>query len=299
MDKSTIIERLSYNGSPTKLAIYRILIGLLVLFICTSERSAMVDYINYTGVTSSALRTLAPGFLDAFSHHYILEIRFLLGICSVLFVLGAFYRYTSVFFFILLFLYYNGITSSIMLHGQWPYLWFIVFVMMFARASDVLSIDYLINKGRVSKNTNIYRWPVEIAVLWIVILYGWAGIAKLLPLHSFPLWLEGNTTKELVYSRYLFSPLFYNFGSPLFNYANGYNFIFSVLSYLTVIFELAAFIFLFTRKYAMVFILIIAVFHLGITLVGVGDFLLVFLITSFCLWDEKLFKKFDGRFIAS
>ncbi len=292
-----IINRLSLDGSPTKLALYRILIGALVLWICISEMSSMVDYVNYIGVSHSAMRTITPNIVDEFTQNYLGEIRYLLCACSVLYILGIFYRYVSVLFFCLLFLYYNGLTSSIMLHGQWPYLWFIAFVMMFARASDVLSVDYFLfyKKSISTVSKKAYRWPIELSILWIVILYGWAGIAKILPLNNVLVWLEGNTVKSLVYERFLISPAYYLFGRPLFNYARGYDFIFVLLAITTIVVELSAFMFLFTKKYAYHFIIIVGLFHIGITLIGVGDFFLVFIVTSFCLWNEELFRGLDKK----
>jgi hypothetical protein len=291
-----IIDRLHQPGSASKLSIFRIIFGLFVLFVCMSSYSSVVDYVRVLGPSHSKIGSVFPEFINKFSIQYLLEIRLVLTISSIFFILGLGYRYNRVIFFISLLLMYNGITNAIMMHGQWPYLWFMALVMMFSPAADVLSIDSLLLKQNL-KESKSYRWPMELVIFWLVILYGWAGLAKVLPLNNLLVWIEGGTIKELVYYRYLISPFYYFFKTPLFNYANGYDWIYVFISIITIVAELSAFMFLFTRKYALHFILVLASFHLGISLIGVGDFFLIFLVSSFCLWEEKLFYKLDSHFI--
>jgi hypothetical protein len=136
---------------------------------------------------------------------------------------------------------------------------------------------------------------LSLSSLWISLIYVFAGIAKLIPLETAHVWLQGGTIKNLIYRRFLFSPIYYYFEHPPFNYARGYDYIFTIMATTSVLIELSAIVLIFTRKYSYLIVLLIAGFHFSTTMIGIGDFTKQFLVVAFALLNEHHFVRLDNQ----
>lgn len=289
---NNILERISSPGSPTQLAIFRILLGVYIFYI---SRSRLFDYVHYVYHGRTIKKTVLPQWLDAFTFNYVVEFGYIVTVLAVLFFIGFAYRIVSVLLAVSFLLLYNGVYLAQGTHTQWPYLWFMLLVMMFAPAADCLSADSLLFKSARKRIVNLvnYRWPLELVVLWLSVLYFWAGMAKMLPIWNGWLWLQGGTLKFIIYDRFLYSPAYYIFGKPLFNYAENHQWVFSLLAIASVAIELSGIFLLFTRRFNGLFVVAIILLHGSIYLIGVGDFLLVSLLCCFSLLHPNRFYNID------
>jgi hypothetical protein len=285
--KTNLIERLKLHGSAEKLAVFRILLGSIILI--TSLETTFL-YIYEMGDLGKKV-TFFPKFIDNFTVDYLLELNTIVIIGSIFFILGIFFKYTAPLFMIAYILMYNGAYTAQFIHNYWPYFWFTLVIISFSHAADKFSVDSFINRNKKEKNALSYRWPIESIKLWFGLIYFWAGLAKITPLHNAYFWIQGGTIKNIFIERFQISPVYYIFGQPVFNYVEDYQWIYLFFGISTVLLELSGILLLLTSKLDKYIIPCLIIFHFTITLSGIGPALfLASLILSFVFIDEKYFK---------
>jgi hypothetical protein len=297
--KDNILFRLRQPGSAIQLAIGRILTGLYIYYLASSEKFPYL--LSLPPKVFSSLPTAFPAALDRFAFSHINELVFVVKVSAVLFVLGFLMRIISIVLFVSTLLLLSTHYMSVG-HTQWPYICFLLLVFIFARSTDVLSLDKLlgINEGAsFQEDLTRYRWPVEAITLWFAQVYVAAGIAKLTPLWNGALWWNGQTIQNIVYQRFLISPSYYLFGKPFFNYAERGDVFWALLGVATLLVELVPIFLLFTRRLHLPIFMALMGMHFFIYIIGVGDFTIICSLFGFFLLDPNLIDRVFGRLLGS
>jgi len=285
---SNIVERLKLDGSAHKLALFRIVLGLVILYLSTQST---FEYIYEIGNLGRKV-TIFPRFIDNWTITYLMELNYLVTALSIFFIFGLFYRYIAPLFMIAFILMYNGAYTAQFIHNYWPYFWFALVIMSFAPAADKYALDNFWHKAK-NKNLSEYRWPTESIKLWFALIYIWAGLAKITPLANSYIWIQGGTIKNIFIERFQASPIYYIFEKPAFNYVEDYQWVYLIFGISTVVLELSGLVLLFTSKFDKFILPSLILFHLTITLSGIGPSLFIASLTlSFVFIDEKLFAKY-------
>lgn len=135
---------------------------------------------------------------------------------------------------------------------------------------------------------NVIRWSLA----WT---YFSAAIAKMLPLSTFGDWLVGGTIQGIAYDRYIHSPLYFFDLPPLFDYSEDSN-AWLILAIASVMIELSAAVMFFTRRFDMLVLLLLVVFHVGLILFGVSGFLEQFLCVALFTMTRRVRNEPDPDF---
>ncbi|MCA9691968.1 MAG: HTTM domain-containing protein [Myxococcales bacterium] len=268
-------ERLHRPGSALQLAFLRAALGgyLLVLY-----RAPMLGYLHeltlprFYGMTWSVL----PGGFERFLYVSAMPALHVVGIvATAAMTVGLATRASTIaatVCWVLQFDVYYRMTKS---HVDWPYWNVILLVLCCAHAGDRLSLDALIRRRRgvvITRNPQVYRWPVELCAAWIALVYVAAALAKLLPLRAGIEWLGGAMLHHVVTTFHYDSPVYWMTGAPLFDYSLRWPF--CALSVAAVLVELAAALVLFQQRANLAIMLAIMTMHLGVYLTtGVIAFL--------------------------
>jgi len=192
---------------------------------------------------------------------------------GVLLALGLLTRIAAPLMLVVYLLAFDFYFHYTFFHDEWPYFWFVLLVLSFAPCADRWSLDALIRGRRglaVPERPHGYRWPAEFVVFWMAQLYFAAGIAKLLPIRKGVYWFDGATTQNMVGVLYPHSPIYEVLGRPLFDYDAVWPFV--VFSVLTVVFECAAILMLFTRRLNVPIAILLLGMHASIYAFGVPGF---------------------------
>lgn len=269
--RTDILARMRLPGSPVQLAVLRIAMGLQIFYALHSEIFGLLLAVG----ERQRVKTIFPAWLDDALPAMVPVLLPVAKVLAVLMVLGLFSRVVlpllTVVFLLLYAFYYLGVNAPI----QWLYLWFPLVVLCFAPCSHGLSLDALLYRARVcaerERGRVQYRWPVELMVAWFAYIYAAAGIAKVLPVLKGVTWLNGQTSKEILYHRFIDSPLHYWFDAPLFDYA-GASTIYVVLTVAAVVLELLTLVLLFTDRFHRPVLLMVLCMHIFLYLVGVAGF---------------------------
>lgn len=291
----SILHRMRRPGSAHQLALLRIAFGLQIFY---AVHSRVFDLLLAVG-EDQGLSTVFPAWFDALIAQQLVPL--LVGACkvlSVLMVVGLFTRVVvpllTICFITLFSFYYVGANAPI----HWLYLWFPMVVLCFSDAGHAFSVEAWLYgrsgaapRGMVAQS---YRWPVELMVGWFVYIYFAAGLAKVLPVTKGAAWLNGQTSKEILYERFLDSPLHYIFHEPLFDYASA-SVMFVGLTVSAVLLELAVVVLLFTSRYHLLVLAIVMVMHVFLYLVGVAGFAQTALVLGIALLDPRVFRRWDDR----
>lgn len=280
-----IIERLKIASSPYQISIFRIVVGLHILYACSSKIFDLLLAVQ----SQQNVTVLLPHSLQSYLFENCIPfIRVLTMVLAAFLVIGLFTRYIlpvlTISFLLLFSFYYQGVNAPI----HWLYLWFPLIVLCFSKCSDVLSVDSLIKKKTVTVSV-AYTWPLELVSVWFVYIYFFAGIAKLLPLQKFVVWINGETSRHIIYNRYLDSPFHYIFGAPFFDYSKPSIF-FSILSIGAVVIELSTLLLLFTKRYTVLVLMLVVMMHLFLYMCGVAGFLQTALVLGVALLPNRYFK---------
>ena len=282
-----IFKRLSLAGSPHQLALFRIALGLQIFM---AVHSKVFPLLLTVGDTQD-VTTVFPTWLEkAIAQHMVPWLVLFCKIFSGLLVLGFLTRIIlpilTAAFILLYSFYYMGANAPV----QWLYFWVPLIILCFSNPSHVWSLDAWLFKKRDSLDLKQYRWPVELIIVWIAFIYVAAGLSKITPLSNGVRWIMyGTTTQYIAYFRFLDSPLYYLFGRPFFDYSK-VNWIWAFLSLFGMVAELGSILLLVTRKYNFIIFMAISFLHFGIYLLGIGAFLLPFLILSIALINPSWFN---------
>ena len=283
-----IWQRIEEPGSALQLGIFRALIGFQVFYASSTKA---FEYWQYIGQFMNT-RTWLPASVELFiAEHLVTFLQMTTQASSIFVILGLATRYAlpiCTIAFLLLFSYsYRSFDAPV----QWLYLWFPLVVLSFSKCAEKFSLDSVIRKQvSQSDSQHHYQWPLEMVIAWFSYIYVAAGIAKVVPLSIFLPWLEGGTSKGIMYARFLDSPLYFIFGKPLFNYADEY-WIFAILTAGSVIVELSALLLLFGRIFYMPVIAAIVVMHWFLYFTGVAGFSQTALVLAFAFLPTKWFQK--------
>ncbi|RMB57439.1 hypothetical protein EAX61_11880 [Dokdonia sinensis] len=289
--ENNILNRINFAGSGNQLAIFRILLGLQIFY---SSNSKLIDLLQVAGGTSETV-TIFPSFLDTLIASTLVDyLQIIVPVLSVLLILGFLTRFVAPLLFIsFLFLFdfwYINFDAPV----PWLYIWFPLLIICFSKSSDNISLDALVF-GKTLQTQNIqynsYRWPIELVSAWFVYIYFSAGLAKIFPVTTLIEWMQGGTSQNILYERFLDSFLHYTFNEPFFDYSSN-NYIFSILSILSIIVELSVIIILFTNRYNKIIIFLILSMHFFLFLTGVPGFMQLALILGICLINPKLFNDY-------
>ena len=287
--EENILARMEQPGSVHQLALFRILLGLQILYSSSGLIFQFIQQVPDTALTNN----IFPGFLNDWIDVIAIPVlQPLTQILSIFLVLGVFTRYIlPVLFtsFILLFSFYYSRHNA---PHPWIYIWFPLLILSFTKSNDVLSLDRVFGtvKPPTNPTSNIYRWPMEVIAAWMAYIYVAAGVAKLIPVYKALRWLDGGTSQELLYHRFLNSLYFYLFKQPLFDYTK-FHWIFSGLSIASLIIELSCIMIFFTRRFNFTLFILLFVMHFFLYLVGVLGFMQLALLLSVSLISPAFFSK--------
>ncbi len=285
-----ILQRMRLPGSPVQLAVLRVTIGAQVFYAVHSEIFSLLLAVG----DRQPVRTIFPGWLDdLLAAHTIPALLLGCKVLSVLLVIGLFTRVVlpllTIAFLLLFSFYYLGANAP----AQWLYMWFPLLVFCWADTHAVWSLDAWLASRRgavVARKDVRYRWPLELCVLWFCYIYFAAGVAKVLPVIKGVSWLNGQTSKEIIYNRFLDSPFHYVFGEPFFNYADGSGF-FAIITVMALLLELYTVVLLFTARRHLLILFMVTIMHLFLYMTGVAGFTQTALVLGVALMPMSWFER--------
>jgi hypothetical protein len=294
------LARFEWPGSAEHLALIRIGIAA---FIITSFASPAVPYLlEIPAGIFPTTRTIIPPPIELFFARHMWAVLNTGMVAAALVALGLFTRVALpvllVTYTVSQSYYYRAITA----HDDWLYFIFPLLTLCFARSHDAFSLDALIaaRRGRPigpAEDRRQYRWPVELMTLWIALVYGAAGIAKIFPLRKGIVWLDGTSAQHMAMYYLRDSPLFFALGTTPFDYGIGWPF--TVLSMGAAAIELSAFALLFSRKAALLVVPALLSMHLGIYAFGISGFSTLLLVSSIALLDPLAVQSIADRLLPS
>jgi hypothetical protein len=285
-----VFNRISWPGSSLQLAVFRIAIGLQILYAVNSKVFPMLLKVG----KQQNVYTIFPNWFDQFIANHLVEMLVVsCTLLSLLLIIGLLTRFVLplllISFLLLFSFYYLGANAPV----NWLYFWFPLLTLCFSNSQHSLSLDSLIFKYERT-NSQQYRWPIEMASVWFVYIYFSAGLAKVFPVTKGVDWIYGITSKEIIYYRFLDSPLFYIFQKPFFNYAEE-TWVFTGLSLSALVLELSTILILFTRRFTMPIFSLLLTMHLFLYLTGVASFTQMALVLGISLLNPQLFNKYDRQ----
>jgi len=284
-----ILARMELPGSVHQLAIFRILLGMQILYSSSTMLFQLVLHVPDTANT----RNIFPGFFN----HWIESIALpylqpITQVLSVFLILGLCTRFILPLLFTSFMLLFSFYYSRHNAPHPWIYIWFPLLILNFTKCSDALSIDRWLGlvKPNTSPQSSAYRWPMEAIAGWLAYIYVAAGLAKILPIYKGLHWLEGGTSQELMYHRFLNSIYFYLFKKPLFDYTQ-YHWLFSGLSLASLLIELSCILIFFTNRFHRYIFIMLFVMHFFLYFTGVLGFMQLALLLSVSLISPAFFSR--------
>jgi len=289
---------MSLPGSVYQLAIFRILLGLQIFYSSSSKVFQLLQHVKSMAGTKNIFPEFLNQFVATIAVPYLQPIT---QILSIFLVLGLFTRYILPLLFISFLVLYSYFYSRHNAPTPWLYIWLPLLLLNFTKCSDALSLDKIFGliKPLQDKTATAYRWPMEAIAAWLSYIYVAAGLAKILPVYKVFHWMQGGTSQEIIYHRFLDSIYFYIFGHPLFDYTQ-YQWLFALLSIASLFIELFCIMILFTNRFNRLIIALLLGMHFFLYLVGVMGFLQLALV--FCIsliqpgFFNQLFK--EGRTVT-
>jgi len=295
--EENILSRMKLPGSVHQLALFRILLGLQIFYSSGSKVFPLIRQVQDPSITKNIFPTFLNQFIETIAVPFLQPCT---QVLSIFLVLGLFTRYILPFLFISFLFLFSFFYASHNGPVPWLYVWFPLLLLNFTKCSNTLSLDKLfgIVKPRSQPTSNEYRWPMEVIAAWLAYIYIAAGVAKLVPIYKGLLWMNGGTSQEILYYRFLHSIYFYLFGRPLFDYTQ-YPWIFALLSLGSVIIELACIMILFTRRFHWPIFILLILMHFFLYLTGVMGFMQLAILLSISLIHPavfaRLFKEQDNQ----
>ncbi len=273
-------------GSAKQLAIFRIALGLQIFYSSSSKLFELLQGVRGTTTT----KTIFPAFADQLiaamvSPHLIIIVQVL----SIFLVVGLFTRYILPLLFAAFLMLFGYWYVKYNAPVPWLYIWFPLLILCFTRCADTLAVDSLLRLTKAeTKNTSIYRWPVEVITGWFAYIYVAAGLAKMLPVVKALAWMNGGTSHKIIHDRFLDSVLYYLFGKPFLDYTE-HAWLFAALSVFSFLIEIACLVLYFTNRFNYTILFLVISMHFFLYLTGVPAFMQLALILSICLLPPQLF----------
>lgn len=285
-----MLKRFHWPASPYQLAALRVACGLQVVYAVNSK---IFPHLLAVGERQQRVKTIFPAWFDDLTAaHLVGPMVVICSVCAVMLTIGLFTRVIlpllTAAFIILYGFYYLGANAP----AQWLYLWFPLVVFCFAETEAVCSVDAWLKRRRgvsLPSDDVRFRWPLELCVLWFCYIYFAAGLAKVFPLWKGIGWLNGQTSKEIIYLRYLDSPFHYLFGHPFFDYSQAQWF-FSAITVLALLLELYTIVLVFTDRKHMLVLGTLVAMHLFLYMTGVAGFTQTALVLGVSLLPTRWFS---------
>jgi hypothetical protein len=295
---TSLPTRLKEPGSPSHVALLRVVLGLHLLRVLLSPSLDLLMaigpelhpqahvlggaalYGSLDGDAVAIARTVGVAAAGC-------VIAGLGGRLGVLALLGSF-LVTQFYWF-----------GATLFHDDWIFFVFPLLSLLTLTAPTAYSIDGWLLRRRVSLDTQSAeaRLVVEAWVFWIGFVYAAAGIAKLFPLVKGIEWLTGRGPQLFAVEFVRQSPAVALFGEPLFPYDQQW--IFALGAVATVVLELGAAGLWFTRRLYLPLALGIFGMHLGFLLVGIPGFVGMFAVLAAALLPARGFARADARHARS
>lgn len=276
-DGGNVLERLALPGSARHLALVRMLLGLNLLIVYSSGAIPLALDVGY-GPGDQA-QTWVPPIVELWAQwNFIRQACVIVQIGAVMMMVGFQTRLATWVTLAAFLLTQSHYYRQLYFHDSWPYYTVPLLILGLSRTADAWSLDaWLLQRlkwplARSPLGPNVYRWPVEIIVVWWTILYVGAGVSKMMPLRKGWVWLNGDAVRFMIVDRYFDSPIYWTLGRPLFDYDQRW--LFSLAAVATVIVEVGAIGVLFSRRLQLPIVLAVAGLHVGIYLFGVSGFLM-------------------------
>jgi hypothetical protein len=286
--KSSIVERLAEPGSPTQLAVVRVVFAVHLLTVLASPVLPLLREIG-AGPHPQA-HSLVPA--TWFDPAWIDWARVVGLIAAATLALGLFTRVAAAFLLAAFVATQGYWFTRTVFHDDWLYFTFYLLVLCFAPSGDAWSLDALRRPPPV-RDPRAYRWPIELMIAWFAWNYVAAGLAKILPLQKGLLWLSGEPSQLFAQEFVRDSPIFWLTGHAGFDL--GLRWPFVVASLATVIIELgAASMWLSRRAYAPAFIGLLGL-HIGIWMLGIPGFVQICVVSGLLLLPASGFARLDAR----
>jgi uncharacterized membrane protein YphA (DoxX/SURF4 family) len=173
--EENILVRMEQPGSAHQLAVFRILLGLQIIYSSSAKIFQYVLQVPDISNTKNTFPAWLNQWVDVIAVPYIQPLTQILGIFLVL---GLFTRYilpVLFFSFILLFSFYFSRHNA---PHPWLYIWFPLLLLNFTKSSDALSLDKLFGllKPLQDISSKVYRWPIEMIAAWLAYIHlcrGW------------------------------------------------------------------------------------------------------------------------------
>lgn len=287
LKKENILNRMSLAGSAHQLALLRILLGLQVLY---SSSSRVFDLLLV--LPGDGKETIFPKVMDKWIAGNVSLLVPITQVLAILLMVGLATRYVALALSVTSLLLFGFLYAKFDAPIPWLYFWFPLILLSFSRCADVWSIDKILRlANRTQSKASDYRWSVELTAGWYAYIYFAAGIAKVLPITKGIMWLDGATSQNIIYERFLDSYLYHVFGQPLFDYTENV-WVFAVLSIGALIIELICVLIYFTNRFNAVVIVSVLLMHLFLFLAGVPGFMQIALLLSVSLIDPSVFMRF-------
>lgn len=287
--EENILARMEQPGSVHQLAVFRILLGLQIFYSSSAMIFGYVLQVPDISNTKNIFPLWLNQWVDAIAVPYLQPITQILG---VFLMLGLFTRYILPVLFISFILLFSFYFSRHNAPHPWLYIWFPLLLLNFTKSADALSLDkfFGILKPLGDASSKVYRWPMELIAAWMAYIYVAAGMAKILPIYKGWQWLDGGTSQDMMYHRFLYSMDFYLFKRPFFDYSEN-QWIFIALSITSIGIEFFCIMILFTRRCHVAIFILLMVMHFFLYLTGVLGFMQLALILSVSLIHPAFFEK--------
>jgi len=291
--------RLEWPGSAEHLALVRIALGC---FSMTSLASPAIPYLlEIPAGDFPTTLSFIPPTAELFFFRNMWTVLHAGMLASALVTLGLLTRVALPVLLAAYVISQNYYYRALTAHDDWLYFIFPLLVLCFARSNDALSVDAWLagrrGKDRAAPNAREYRWPIELMTLWIAVLYGAAGIAKLFPLRKGLVWLNGSSAQNMTMHYLLDSPVYFALNTTLFDYTVRWPF--TVLSAGAAAIELSAVALLFWRKAVWLVVPLLLSMHLGIYAFGISGFSTLLLVSSVTLLDPGAVERAFARLLPS
>lgn len=282
-----LMARLNLPGSAIQLSCFRIAIGGFIFYVANSK---LFEFLKVVG-TPVGTHTIFPNWFDtAIANIAVPELQIATQVFSLGLMVGLLTRIIAPILFVLVLLLFSFWYRHFDAPVPWLYLWFPLLLLCFSRCADCLSVDSVFRSRKLDGNRSrqAYRWPVELMSGWFVYIYFAAGLAKIIPLHNLQSWMQGGTSQQIIYYRFLDSQFYYIFGRPFFDYTQ-HAWVFGVLSTAAVVLELATIVIVFTARYNVVILGLVLCMHIFLHAAGVCGFLGSAVLLGLCLLPPKWF----------
>ena len=270
---TNIFQRLETPADGRWLAAYRIGLGFVIFL---NAQCRLIPFLGNSDQPVIHAKVILPAYLVDFVDAHLGFASILLCILALLFSAGLFTRFVTPLLAIAHLVVYAFVYKNFDAPIPWFYEWPLLFILIWAKPAEHWSVDALITKIRNKQipatYSLAYRWPLEAATAWFAMIYVWAAIAKLIPIHEGLRWFDGGAIRHIMYIRFLDSPSHWMFGKPLFDYTENL-WAFTLLAVVAIVTELSALLLLVTTRAHFLVIAAILGMHVFLVYIGVFGFL--------------------------